>query len=72
MLVPMIVVYIMCMPMGYVIGMYYVANRVNRYENTIDREKERDGLSFVPIMTGMLLPMGAILAIQQIINGDFE
>lgn len=72
MLAAVAIIYIMCMPMGYVVGMNYVRTRANRFEHTIDRETERKNLSFLPIMTGFLLPMAAILSIQEIMNGDFQ
>ena len=72
MLTSAIVIYIMCMPMGYIVGRQYVNSMVNKYEHTIDRETKRKDLSFVPILTSVLLPMGAILAIFEIMNEETQ
>lgn len=68
MLAPMLVIYIMCMPMGYIVGKNFVGKRVSKWEDTIDQETERSNYAFVPIATALLLPMAAILAISQILE----
>lgn len=69
MLVPVIIIYIMCMPMGYVVGKNFVERKARRWEHTIDQEKERQNYSFVPIATSLVLPMAAVLAIFEIMDG---
>jgi hypothetical protein len=70
MLIHAIMIYLFCMPMGYMVGKMYMWSRVNRLEHTIDQEKELGNLSFLPYLTALLLPMGTILAINMIMQGD--
>ena len=68
MLVPVIIIYMMCMPLGYIVGKNFVTRKVLKWEHLIDQETERSNYAFVPIMTTILLPMAAILAIMEIIE----
>lgn len=68
MLIPVIMIYFMCMPMGYVVGKNFVERKVQKWDNTIDQETERKNYNFVPLFCSLLLPMAAVLAIFEIIN----
>ena len=68
MLPAVIVIHVMCMPMGYVVGRKFQKEKANRYEHAIDREMEEHNYSFMPLFCAFILPMGVIIAIQQIIN----
>lgn len=70
MLVPVIIVYLMCTPMGYVVGRQYIIQQSKRVRGAVDREKELEELSFIPIFCAILLPLASILAIQQIMKGN--
>lgn len=69
MLAPLILFYLMCMPMGYVVGTAFVRDKVSGQTTTPDREKAEKEYSFIPIMSGLILPFGVLLAFQQIMKG---
>lgn len=63
-----VVVYLMCMPMGYIVGKNFVNYKANQHENTIDQETERSNYSFIPIATSIFLPFASVLAIFQMMK----
>ena len=60
----------MTMPMGFMIGKMFMWSLVNKHEDERDQENAAEKYSFLPYLTAMLAPMGTILAIQMIIQGD--
>lgn len=70
MLTSAIVIYLFCMPMGYMVGKMYMWSMVNKKETDREQQEALDNLGFIPYLTAMLLPMGTILAINMIMQGD--
>ena len=64
------VIYIMSMPMGYVVGQAFVNDKANGYKNLNDEKRVRQDYSFLPIMCALLMPFAAIVAIMKIMEGN--
>ena len=69
-MIPMIIIYLMCMPLGYVVGKKFVDEKVSEWSSTKDRQTEKSNYAFVPIMCSILLPLGAMVAIYVILGED--
>jgi len=58
----------MCTPMGYLVGRNFRDYKSKQWEHEIDKKIESNNYAFVPFMCAVILPLGAILAISQLIT----